>query len=197
MLAGGREGIMEIPVGSMPRPIVCSTILAAAVLIACPAGCGRNRSNVNDTIEEAPGQRLEKSMVKANEPAASKQLIKGFHEVEQGSFRWTMGQFSVTLRPPFDADERGAKLILNFGIPEPVIQKLTSMKLSASVDGLALPGETYTRHGAYVYSRDVPAQALVKRVVTVSFTLDKCLPPSDADRRELGVVVTAVGFEGK
>jgi hypothetical protein len=162
-----------------------------------PAGCNRNRSKVDATIEEAPPQQMEQTMVQASDPKASTQLILGFHALEQGRYRWTMGHFSVTLRPPLHASERGAKLILNFAIPEPVIQKFKSIRLSASVDGVALPEETYTQPGAYVYSRDVPAQVLAKRVATVSFVLDKVLPPSDADRRELGVVMTAVGFEAK
>ena len=107
------------------------------------------------------------------------------------------GAFLGGLAPPLRASERGAKLVLRFGIPEPVIKKLTSLKLSASVDGVALPVETYTKAGECVYSRSVPPQALAKRLVTVSFTLDKYLPPSAADRRELGVVVTAVGFEAQ
>jgi hypothetical protein len=138
---------------------------------------------------------MEQSMVQANDPKASKQLVQGFHEVEQGRYRWTMGHFSVSLRPPLHASERGARLILKFGVPEPVIAKLKSIKLSASVDGLALPEETYSKPGVYVYARDVPAQALGKRMVAASFALDKWLPPGDPDRRELGVVVTAVGFE--
>lgn len=181
----------------MTKPTVYLIILTAVVLMSGAAGCNRNRSNADATIEEAPAQQMEQTMVQASDPKASAQLIKGFHAVEQGRYRWTMGHFSVTLRPPLHASERGAKLILNLGVPEPVLQKLKSIKLSASVDGVALPEETYTKPGAYVYSRDVPAQALAKRVVTVSFALDKCLPPSDADRRELGVVVTAVGFEAK
>lgn len=181
----------------MPKPKICLIVLTAAALIAFPAGCNRNQSKADATIEEAPAQPMEQTMVQANDEKAATQLIKGFHAIEQGRFRWTMGQFSVTLRPPLHASERGAKLILNLGVPEPVIQKLKSIKLSASVDGVALPEETYSKPGGYVYSRDVPAQALSKRVVTVSFALDKCLAPSDADRRELGVVVTAVGFEAK
>jgi len=103
----------------------------------------------------------------------------------------------VTLSPPPKASERGARLVLRLMVPEPVIQKLTSMKLSASLDGVALAEETYTKAGQYVYSQDVPAQALAKRVVTVDFALDKFLPPGEADQRELGLVVTAVGLEAK
>ena len=188
---------MEIPVGPMPKPTLCLTILAVAVLLAGPAGCNRNRPKVEATIEEAPPQQMERTMVPANDPQASKQLTKGFHEIEQGRYRWTMGQFSVRLLAPAHASERGATLILKLAIPEPLIKKLQSMKLSASVDGVALPAETYTKPGEHVYSRDLAAQAFAKRVVTVDFALDKYFPPSEADRRELGVVVTAVGFEAK
>ncbi len=181
----------------MPKPTVCLLVLTAAVLMSCAAGCNRNQSRADATIEEAPTQPMEQTMIQASDEKAAAQLIKGFYAVEQGRFRWTMGQFAVTLRPPLKASERGARLVLSLGIPEAVVQKLKSMKLTASVDGMALPEETYTKPGAFVYSRDVPAQALAKRVVTASFALDKCLPPSEADRRELGVVVTAVGFEAK
>ena len=197
MLAGRREGIIGILVGTMLKSTLCLTILAAAALIACSAGCNRNHPKADATIEEAPPQQVEQTMVLANDPKASGQLTKGFHTIEQGRYRWTMGQFSVKLLAPLHASERGATLILKLGIPEPVIQKLKSMKLSASVDGVALPAETYTKAGEYVYSRVVAAQAFGKRVVAVDFALDKYFPPSEADRRELGVVVTAVGFEAK
>jgi hypothetical protein len=181
----------------MPKPTVCLLILVAVVLMLYPAGCNRSRSKVDATIEEATPQPVELSMVQAGDPQASTQLIKGFHAVEQGRYRWTMGEFSAKLRPPVMASERGARLILKFVVPEPVIAKLKSIRLSASVDGVALPPETYTKPGEYVYSRDVAAPAFIKRVVVVTFALDKFLPPGDADRRELGVVVTAVGFEAK
>ena len=179
------------------KPTLPLLILAASVLMFCSAGCNRNRSKANATIEEAAPLQTEQIMLEANDPAASVQLIKGFHTLEQGRYRWTMGQFSVILRPPVQASERGARLILQLGIPESSIRKLKSMKLSASVDGVALPEETYTKPGGYFYSRDVPPQALAKRVVAVNFKLDKCLPPGDSDRRELGVVMTSVGFEAK
>ena len=172
-------------------------ILAVSVLMFCSAGCNRNRSKADATIEEALPSKTEQIMIQANDPAASAQLIKGFHTLEQGRYRWTMGQFSVILRPPAQASERGARLILQLAIPESSIQKLKSVKLSASVEGVALPEETYTKPGGHAYSRDVPPQVLAKRVVTVNFKLDKYLPPGDLDRRELGVVMTAVGFEAK
>jgi len=166
----------------------------AAVLLLSPAGCNRKQSKAQSdaTIEESPSLL---SMVQVADPKASAQLVKGFYNVEGNSWRWTMGKFSVLLSPPVNSSKNGAKLALRFVIPDPVIKKLASVKLSASVDGIALPEETYSTPGEHVYAQDVPAQALGKGVVTVDFALDKYLPPSEADQRELGVVVTVVGFE--
>lgn len=177
----------------MPRSIACLFLVLTALLLS-PASCKRNQPRADATIEEGP---VLQSMLQMGDPNAAPQLIRGFHDVEAGAWRWTMGKFSVTLSPPPKASETGAKLILRLMAPEPVIKKLGPVKLSASVEGVALPAETYSKDGQYVYTQDVPAQALGKRVVTVDFTLDKFLPPGEADQRELGLVVTAVGLEPK
>ena len=56
---------------------------------------------------------------------------------------------------------------------------------------------TYTTAGDHTYSKDVPASALNTDAVTVDFALDKFLPPGTVDQRELGIVVTSIGFESK
>ena len=108
-----------------------------------------------------------------------------------------MAGSTVQASPPPKAAERGATLVLRLMVPDPIANKLAPIKLSASVEGVALPEETLTKSGEAVYSREVPARALAKSVVSVDFALDKSLPPGDADRRELGVVVTTVGFEAR
>jgi hypothetical protein len=49
--------------------------------------------------------------------------------------------------------------------------------------------------GQYIYSREIPANLLTGDVARVDFSLDKTIPPTAADRRELGVVVSVVGFQ--
>ncbi len=136
-------------------------------------------------------------MVNAADPRTASQLVKGFHTVEQNSWRWTAGDFAVALKPPAGAAQKGATLTLKFVVAEAVLAKLKTMTLSASVNGVQLAPETYTKSGEYTYARDVPATALQQPSVTVEFKLDKFLPASPADQRDLGVIMTLVGFEAK
>jgi hypothetical protein len=152
--------------------------VAAAILVSILAvsagGCNRHRRVL--TSEEAPA--LE-SVVAMADPHAATQLAAGFYGVEQNSWRWTAGRFSVLLRPPRAAAANGAVLELKFTIPEASIAKLKAVTLSASVNGTALAPETYTQPGGFTYSRDVPAKLLAGDVARVDFSLDKAIPPSE------------------
>ena len=86
---------------------------------------------------------------------------------------------------------------MKFTIPQVSIEKLKSQTISASVNGTPVPPETYTQAGQFAFSRDVPASVLGGDVARVDFSLDKAVPPGTADRRELGVVATTIGFQAK
>jgi hypothetical protein len=178
-------------------PKLNSVLLVTICLcLLVPAACRKSevKGKPADTIEEAPSLL---PMVQVADPKASAQLVKGFHNVEGNSWRWTMGRFSAVLSPPPGASKNGANLVLRFSIPEAVIHKVGPMSLSAVVDGTPLEPQTYSSAGQQVFSRAVPQSAVAKNVVAVDFSLDKYLPPSEADRRELGVVVSVIGFEPK
>ena len=180
---------------------VLVSVLLWSVLPLGQAGCSRTskKAELNATEEESARLPISASltMLHVVDPRASAQLVKGFYAIEQNAWRWTMGKFAVTLRPPANASQKGARLILRCTVPAVIIQRLTAVSLTASVEGVRLPEETYSQPGDYVYSHDVPAKALTEDAVTVEFSLDKSLPPSDADQRELGVIVRMVGFEAK
>lgn len=136
-------------------------------------------------------------MLSAADPRADKQLVKGFFPVETGG-RWTGRTFSVVLKPPPTAARKGAVLLLRFGIGEQSMGVLHSIKISAAVNGVTLPPEEYIKVGEHDYTRDVPSSAFRNEGnATVDFALDKALPPTGPERRELGVIVNMVGFESK
>jgi hypothetical protein len=65
------------------------------------------------------------------------------------------------------------------------------------VNGTAIDPETFSQAGDCVYVHDVPAQALVADVVTVEFSTDKAIAPSDQDKRELALIVRSIGLVAK
>ena len=164
--------------------------LAAAVLLIAPAACKRRpKSQAQTKIAVV----LPASTIAFGDPQYAPQLLNGFYQIEE-SWRWTKKSFAVRLAAPPGSSQRGAQLELRFGIPDPVIQKLNSIALSASVGGLQLASQRYEKSGQFTYKREIPADRLQANPIPVEFTLDRALPPSDQDKRELGIVVTEVGL---
>jgi hypothetical protein len=170
----------------------CSLILMAVML--APMGCKQKKVRVGATDEETPKMQ---SVLNMGDPKVEPQLVTGFHGIEAGAWRWTEKQFTVALRSPLGAAQKGAKLTVKLSVPPVTIEKLNSISLSATAGGSALPPETYTTPGEYAYVRDVPASVFAGETVRVDFQLDKTMPPSGADRRELGIIVLNIGLESK
>jgi hypothetical protein len=170
-------------------------LLAALAVPLLLAGCrSKHKVEVEATEEEAPTLS---TTVHVADPRAAAQLISGFHGIENQSWRWTAGKFSVLLRPPRTAAQKGATLQFKFAVPDPVISRLKSVSVKASINGTDLAPEKYEKAGEYTYARDVPPNLLAGEAVTVEFVLDKFLPAGPDDHRELGVVAQSVGFEPK
>ena len=169
--------------------------LVAIVLLASAGSCRRaEKIKLEPTDESVPEIS---SAVHVSDPKSQAQLLRGFHELEQNAWRWTMRQFAVTLRTPDGAMQKGARLRLKFSIPEPVQQRVKAITLTASIAGQALPGETFSAAGDQEYAQDIPASMLQADAVTVDFTLDKFLPAGAMDGRELGVIATSISLETK
>jgi len=170
----------------------CSLMFVALVL--APVGCKKKKVRVGATDEETPKMQ---SVLNMGDPKIEPQLIKGVHGVEFGAWRWTEKQFTVTLRPPFGSAQKGAKLSVRLTVPPVTIEKLRNVSLSATAAGSALPPETYTATGEYMYIRDIPASLLAGDSLRLDFQLDKAIEPSGADARQLGIIVLSIGLESK
>jgi hypothetical protein len=170
------------------------TVLLVLALILTIGGCKRQRR-----AQAAPDEPITglATVLNTADPRVAPQLLRGFHTIEGNAWRWTTGDFAAVLKPPAGADEKGATLVFRFAIPDTSMRQLQSVTLSASVNGKQLPPETYTAAGEHTYSRDVPAEALKRDTTTVEFTLDKYLHPNGAERRDLGVVASMIGFQAK
>ena len=162
-----------------------------AILLLSLTGC-----RYKEPAESPPDQAAARLMstVYTADPNAAPQLLSGFYQVEDYSWRWTGQRFSVVLRPPEGAG-RAANLVVQLAVPDVVIQKLHSITLSAAVRGAQLDPETYTKPGDYKYTRAIARKLLASEESRIDFQLDKVMPPAGQDVRQLGIVVTSIGLE--
>jgi hypothetical protein len=134
-------------------------------------------------------------MIRVADPKVATRLVKGFYSTDNQYWRWTAREFSIILNPPKGAGQKGAVLVLRYAIVEAVLASAKTMELSIAVDGVALPRQHYDKPGQFTLRLDVPPEAFRYDPVRVDFTLDKALPPSGREVRELGMIVSEVGFE--
>ncbi|HEV2444837.1 MAG TPA: hypothetical protein VGS58_02905 [Candidatus Sulfopaludibacter sp.] len=173
---------------------VAGAALVAALALA-PLGCKRSEKvQVQETVEEGP--RLVSSIA-MGDPKLETQLVSGFYGIEGNAWRWTAKSFTAVLKTPFGGSQRGGTLELALTVPGVVIEKEKNVSLAASVDGKPLPPESYTQAGAFSFKRDIPAEWLKGESVKVEFQLDKAMPPSGADQRELGIIANALSLGTK
>jgi hypothetical protein len=172
------------------RRLAAAVALLALVALAGSTGCRRKKK------VKAREDGLA-SVVNVADPADSAQLVRGFSNVEADAWRWTTSKFSVVLRPPAGSAQNGAVLQLAFTLHDTVVKKLGPVTVTATVNGTPMGSETYSQAGDYTYSKDVPASALGADVVTVEFSTDKSLAPTDQDKRELALIVKTIGLVAK
>jgi len=137
-----------------------------------------------EPLAPAPSGTLE-STIEMRDPARESQLV-GFHQIEQGSYRWSRRRFAIALKAP----EGRSRLVVELYIPEDVVRRLGPLTLSAAAGGRKLEPQTFTTPGKFRFEREIRS---VGGPLTVSFELDKAyIEPGEG--RELGVVVSSAGL---
>jgi hypothetical protein len=167
-----------------------SLTLILIPLLLAGAGCKRRHRSSSEA-------QLHASDIFAGDPNVAAHFVKGFYDMEQNSWRWTNQDFAVDLTPPLHAEQKGAQLVMKLAVPDAVIQKLTSVQLSAAIQDFKLEPQVYTKPGQYTYTRDVPADKLHGDSVQIDFSLDHAMPPTPPDIRPLGIIVSEVGLVAK
>ena len=168
-------------------------LLAALVCMAAAACKNKNPVRLEQTIEES---RPLLSKLRFSEQSRADQLVRGFFDLQAGSWRWTAPQFEVVLASPEGAQTRGAELVLDFDLPDPTINTLKNITVAAKLNRLSLAPETFSTTGEHQYRREIPPDAFLSQDAVVDFTVDKYLQPP-GDGRRLALVVSGVGLEPK
>jgi hypothetical protein len=181
-----RRCLRRVAIPAMCVPAICLVLTGTA--------CRGKHQKVYIEDDEKQDEAQPVSAFKMGDPAASRQLVGGFYSVEGKSWRWTARDFVVSFRTPPDATRRGATASLEFVVPDIVIQKLSTVRLAAAVRGSQVAVEHYTAPGSYTFKAQIPAESCGSAETVVDFHLDKAMPPSGGDGRELGVIATAAAL---
>jgi hypothetical protein len=118
-----------------------------------------------------------------NAPEAGGQIVSGLYDLEGGAWRWMSGSAVVLLKSlteplPIEAV---------FTIPDPAPARHVELLL----DGRVVASETYSTPGTYTLKS--PPQSPAGPTATVTLTLERTFSVP-GDHRELGVVVSSIGF---
>jgi hypothetical protein len=171
-------------------------LLTAGILFAAALASTACRRKLEGTTDETTARKMF-SVVNMGDPRITPQLLRGFHGVEAAAWRWTARQFSILLRVPDGAAQRGGTLTVGLTVPPVTIEKLQDVTLTGNVGGSACAPQTFSKPGDYGYKCDVPASVLSGQTVRADFQLDKAMAPNPPDIRELGVIVLRIGLEPK
>ena len=136
-------------------------------------------------VEKLVNREPTLSWLPMNAPEAVNQIVAGAYGVENGQWRWVAAQAIFRLHTP-QSDRRFTAAI--YAPPQAVPCHVT-----LSVNGTAIATATYTTTGRYDLSGSVKGE-LSESVTAVLSTDHTFRPPGDA--RDLGLVLTAIGFDG-
>lgn len=132
-------------------------------------GCTPRRSGIG----ALPVYRVE---VVATENKA--RLLGGFDEI-RGGWRWTAGQFAVSLDVPPD---RPVYLVLDAAVPQELLVENKAVTLTARVNGHVVGTGTYRAAERFLFSRLVPADFLNGQAAQVEFEVDRTFRNQDSGR---------------
>jgi hypothetical protein len=118
-----------------------------------------------------------------NAPEASEQIVSGIYQLEGGAYRWMGASASVILKAP----EAASPLTVSFTIPATA----RARRITLLMDGTAVATQRYPGSGTYTLEAKPlrPTGSTVNVEIQVDRTFSA--PP---DTRELGIVLSAVGF---
>lgn len=170
-------------------------ILLPALLLV--VSCRPNRDLSQYTVED-PDSHLVATIPIGN-PKFEAQLKSGFHQIEEGGWRWAASKFVVEIKAPFASQKLGATLTLKGSLPEVLYSKTGPIQLSAKLNSTVLPPLKFKQAGDFVYEVEVSAKAMTASHILIEFTADKFLPPNTLpnDGRELALIVTSISLDTK
>ena len=118
-----------------------------------------------------------------NAPEAEQQIVSGVFQLESDKWRWMGGTAVFLLKSPSEP----TPLVVRFFIPEPA----PARQIKVELDGQEVASRIYVSPGTYTLAS--PPQKPTGESAQVAISVDKTFS-TQADKRQLGLILTEVGF---
>jgi len=118
-----------------------------------------------------------------NAPEAADQIVSGIYSLEDNRFRWMSRSAVVALKSP----QAALPLRVTFTIP----QQARARRVALLLDGREVASQTYPAAGTYTLESPPVRAAGAVAIAEIAIDQTFFAPP---DSRELGIVLTGVGF---
>ena len=136
------------------RSRILAGLLSVAVLLPAAAfnsACRGKRATTvqNDEGTPQPVNLPPASSLKMSDAGAPGQIVRGVYPLEANAWRWTAGNFSILLKTPPGAAQKGATVSLTLVVSDAVLKQVKSQTLTASVGDKSVGSEKYTTAGDF------------------------------------------------
>ena len=140
----------------------------------------------------APGSDPSLSYLHLGDLRARHQLLGRWYPIEDGSWRWMGKQARAVLRTP---QESPVDFELRLFFPKNHPQRAGGpVTVSVLLENELLVEKTYRAAGVYTIRQPVPPGSLPHPVTRITIRLDRAVPATGEEQRELGAVVLGFGF---
>jgi len=124
------------------------------------------------------------SNLRMNAPEAGQQIVSGVYQLENGEWRW-MGKIAVILlKPPAEP----SPLVVHFFIPDLAPARQVRITVNDKV------AATQDCRGPGTFTVTTLPSKPEGDSATITISVDKTFS-SQSDKRELGIILTEVGFQ--
>jgi hypothetical protein len=124
-------------------------------------------------------KKAQMESISMNSAASGDQIVSGVYEIENGQYRWMSGKAVILLKPP----AQPAPLEIRFFIPD----QAPARKVTVLAGDTEVASQTYTAPGTYTLT----TPSVLNGTITIKVDKTFSVP---GDQRELGIVLTQVGF---
>jgi hypothetical protein len=176
----------------MKKHLALLPLLAVALLAGACSRSSIPSAEGGPTAGGAPAPKAEFSYINTGDVRAKPQLLSGWHSIEDGAWRWTAREAQAVLLTP---RESPVSFEMRLYFPDEHLTKVGGpITVAVLLDGKPFAQETYSSPGSHTLLKAVPAGVLTNPATKVDIRLDRAVPPTESDRRELGMVVQGFGF---